>query len=194
MQMQYNHCTIMHPPHHPRRRWGCALTQAMYRLERNVNCEQSLIAKLILCICNTSRGLNAMCHIEPPSLVYSSRDPGEVGEVKRTEVGGSGRKRTMVKAWSRHGPEDKVRVLKPWVLYCFCKVWGPNRPFGRRVGRCHPKPAIRTEGRAVARQTKHGRGEVGGSWRGAARQTFSPSRRGALGIAPDFPSAFKLKL
>jgi hypothetical protein len=84
----------------------------------------------------------------------SSRDPGEVGEVKRTEVGGSGRKRTMVKAWSRHGPEDKVRVLKPWVLYCFCKVWGPNRPFGRRVGRCHPKPAIRTEGRTVGAQAK----------------------------------------
>ena len=136
----------------------------------------------------------------------SSRDPGEVGEVKRTEVGGSGRKRTMVKAWSRHGPEDKVRVLKPWVLYCFCKVWGPNRPFGRRVGRCHPKPAIRTEGRTEA-QTGSGRKRamvgswsgggpsmVGRSWPGAARMGFSPSRRGALGIAPDFPSAFKLKL
>ena len=48
---------------------------AVLRVEnfcQNVNCEQSLIAKLILCICNTSRGLNAMCHIEPPFLVYSN--------------------------------------------------------------------------------------------------------------------------
>ena len=90
----------------------------------------------------------------------SSRDPGEVGEVKRTEVGGSGRKRTMVKAWSRHGPEDKVRVLKPWVLYCFCKVWGPNRPFGRRAGRAGRK---RTEVEAWLRRGREG----------AARMVFS---------------------